>query len=202
MVLLPGLKTVYLVGNLSKNTPPSYTSGPADTPKKAYPQSSNLVGTVDVEYKSKDDATDKARILETEDAERKKSQLQCANTDYKDSFIKGSTRTLSDKEIFESAINFKQKISNNQRIKITRENYLCHEKVKIIVLDGRLTLNDSTFSVTDNGITTMTETSQFKVDHFKFPLDLQNRYSILSGSKMILILVHWTKALFSIEHSF
>ncbi|KAG2201189.1 hypothetical protein INT47_013000 [Mucor saturninus] len=224
---MPGLKTACLVGNLNKHTPPSYTSGTVDTPKKSYPQSSKL-GIVDVEYKSKDDATDKAQILETENF------LLLDNTrGLKNAWIRKNTgvfteaHALLNEQLYnriktqkERKVNYNAQIqiiktalskarqelyqtrkflnqlstsskrsvttkgqTSTNRIKITRKNYLCHEKVKIIVLDGRLTLDDLTFSGTDNGIAKMTETSQFKVDRFKFHLDLQNRYSILSGSK-------------------
>ncbi|KAG2205942.1 hypothetical protein INT47_005260, partial [Mucor saturninus] len=52
-----------------------------------------------------------------------------------------------------------------------------------IDIDDQLVLNDLTFSGTDNGIVTITEISHFRLDRFKFHLNLQNRYSLLSDSK-------------------
>ncbi|KAG2235308.1 hypothetical protein INT48_007939 [Thamnidium elegans] len=55
---------------------------------------------------------------------------------------------------------------------INKNNYKCLDK-------GLIESKEVTFSGTDNGFCTMTETGRFSLKRFKFTLDLYNRYSIL-----------------------
>ncbi|KAI8885621.1 hypothetical protein K501DRAFT_270560 [Backusella circina FSU 941] len=70
------------------------------------------------------------------------------------------------------------------RITITNQEYKCVENVENIRLDSSVNPNDLVYSGTDNGLKTMSETSKFNLDRFKFHLKPHNRYQALDGNEV------------------
>lgn len=75
-----------------------------------------------------------------------------------------------------------ESVQTTPTIQITEDSYTCYEKAENVRLDP--TLHDSPnmrFSGTDNGIVTMTETSRFDMQRFRFHLKLANKFEALKG---------------------
>jgi hypothetical protein len=68
--------------------------------------------------------------------------------------------------------------------KITKGHYKCFQKVEDLQIDPKyLTSPELVFSGTDNGIVTMTETTKFDLDRFRFHLKLYSRFSFLDNNE-------------------
>ncbi|KAI9244597.1 hypothetical protein EDC94DRAFT_530801 [Helicostylum pulchrum] len=67
-----------------------------------------------------------------------------------------------------------------KKLLITKENYKCIDNVENISIDEKFVQSEEvSFSGTDNGFCTMTETSKFSKERFEFSLNLYNKYSVL-----------------------
>ncbi|KAI9262637.1 hypothetical protein EDC94DRAFT_99953 [Helicostylum pulchrum] len=91
-----------------------------------------------------------------------------------------------EKEIFSSlrheTTDYQIKVSTliEKKLLITKKNYKYIDNVENISIDEKFVQSEEvSFSGTDNGFCTMTETSKFSKERFEFSLNLYNKYSVL-----------------------
>ncbi|KAI8880763.1 hypothetical protein K501DRAFT_275270 [Backusella circina FSU 941] len=194
MHILPKLKTFRLICELKRESPVAATRS---TPLKK-----------DATKKSKgvaETSTDNANVKVTQtEIEALKRQLEELKKERQDDFMKKvklarwslNKRLMDVKEKFSfrktTLFNSEQQTeidwcidppesqAANKKVKISGLSFKCLEKVEDMEVNNKLVKSGKlTFSGTNNGIVTMTETVALSLDRFKYPIKLYNRYAAL-----------------------
>jgi hypothetical protein len=120
------------------------------------------------------------RYLEVEIAKQKKRELTFGQLEIKRKLASVKQRIYEARNLSPSP-----PVSPSNKVIITNDKP-CHHKVENCKLHSDLDICNLTFSGTDNGIVTVTETVAFDMHRLKYHLELYNRFNVLKDQGNLL----------------